>query len=292
MGTKGNDEFIAGPGTAETGDVLDGKGGTDILKIQEDGHGRTMAPTLSNVEQVWLRNQGTAGTETFSGANSTGITQAWADRIEDTDGGADATVAFTSIGKSVQLGIYKGSAVAATRTNAVFTLNDVAGPADEATLVLDQASVNDIYIAGVETLNVQTQGGASLIDGTLVARAATQLVFTGNQDATVDAIDVAALDYEVDASAMTGGLNITLEDTAAVNETFKGGDGNDALYTVGTNFAAGDSFDGGKGTNTIGIAAKGAITAVTGKLIKNFQVFDAAGASGAAATDYDIPLCH
>lgn len=287
-GTADNDTFIAGPGTAETGDVLDGKGGTDALKIQEDTTAPlTMAPTMSNIEQVWLNNAANNNvTVTFSGANATGIEEVWADRVADTGGGTNDDVVFNNISKSVQLGVFSGPSTAANRTNVTFTLNDVTGSADEASLVLDKASVNDVTIAGVETLNVKTQGGASKIDGTLTAAAATKLVLTGDQNATIDAIDVSNVTSEIDASAMTGNLTLILEDNVG-KEIFKGGKGDDALYTAGTNFAAGDSFDGGEGTNAIGIAATGAITATTGKLIKNFQIFDAAAASG---TGYDMSL--
>lgn len=293
-GTSGDDTFQAGPGAAETGDVLNGGAGTDTLKIQQaGGTAVTIAPTLNSVEKVML-NEPTSGNDgidtTLSLVNATGVTEVWADRVTDADGGADDGVEFTGFGKAVQLGIVSGdtSAAGANRADVTFTLNDVTGTSDSATLVLDGASVDDVTIAGVETLNIKGQTASSRIDGTLNAAAATKLVFTGDKDIRIDATDINETNsYTVDASAFTGNLTITLEDQAAgKSTTVTGGSGNDKIY-LGTGLDANDSIDGGAGTNTIGFTDAADLTAATGAKLKNFQIFDAAGA---AVGTYDMDL--
>ena len=239
-----------------------------------------------------MLNEATSGVgnvnTTVSLANATGVTEVWADRVTDSDGGTDDGVGFAGVSKAVQLGIVSGDTTVAglNRANVTFTLNDVTGTADAASLVLDSASVNNVVIGDVETLNIKGQTTSSRIDGTLTATAATNLVFTGDKDIRIDATDIdAANSYTVDASAFTGKLNITLEDQAPGKKTtVTGGTGDDKIY-LGTGLDVNDSINGGAGTNTIGFTQAADLTATTGALLKNFQIFDANGAAGAFDMD-------
>ena len=280
---------------AETGDVVNGGTGTDTLQVRNAADGAN--PTLNSIEKVYVRLDGANSVAGYSLAGSTGLTEVWADRVEDTDGvGNGTTLTLSGFGKAVTLGVV-GAPAATTasggRGNTTFTLNDVTGTADTASLVVDSAKAATITIAGVETLNVKAQTGASSL-GSIVAAAATKVVLTGDQALTLGTSATAAtLDidqtntYTVDASAMTGALRVTLEDQAAGKKTtFTGGSGNDKVY-LGTGLDADDSIDGGAGTNTIGLTDAADLTATTGKVLKNFQIFDAAAA---AAGTYDMSL--
>lgn len=275
-GTSGNDTYVAGPATLETGDVINGGAGTDRLNATFTADA-TVAPTLTSIEQVFVRSLGNGVDSVLNLSNSTGVTQAWADRVED-EGGGEATVTFTNLSKSVTAGIAGGPTTAANRGTATWNFNDVTGSADEATLVVDNGRVTAATLNGVETLNINSIGGSNNI-GTLNATELTKLVVTGDKNLTIGATDfnaAAAAGVTVDASAFTGDLNITFSE--AGKQIVKGGSGNDSVYMAGL-LNAGDDIDGGTGTNTIGIVNPATLTADTGKLLKNFQVFDAKGAT-------------
>jgi methionine-rich copper-binding protein CopC len=276
-GTAGNDTFVAGNATLETSDVINGGNGTDKLEATSTV-AATVSPTLTSVEHIYARTFGNhGGTYELNLANATGVTQAWAWNIEDTGGNGDDKLKFSGLSKSVTAGIKGGATTNANRANVEWAFNDVTGSSDSATLVLDGANVRDVTIGGVETLNIQATGANSTIGNELKVGAATKLVITGDKNLTIAGLDVADAANEIDASAFTGNLRVKLENQA-VNVTFKGGSGNDRVDMNGT-LAAGDNIDGGAGTNTIaGITAAAQLTAATGQLLKNFQVFDAAGA--------------
>ena len=291
-GTAGNDTFNSGPGFLETGDNLNGAAGTDVLNARLTD-GQTTAPTVSNVENIFVRvdgadNAGAGATSaTFSMTDVSGAEQVWADRITSADANATNGLVVSGAGLTtdVTVGVKGGAAAAANRADATFTFAGVAGTADEATLALDGASVNNVSVANIETLNVATQGNASRIDGSLNAAAASSIVFTGAANATIDATDFANTGYAVDASAFTGGLNITLEDQASGNTSFTGGTGDDRV-SLGGGLDTNDTIDGGEGRNTINVTAAADLTAATGAKLSNFQVFDAAGATGTFDMDF------
>lgn len=217
------------------------------------------------------------------------MTEAWADRVEDTDAtGNGTTLTIAGISKAVTMGVVgapASSTAAGARGNATFTLTDVAGSADTATLALDSARVNNVTVAGVETLNVKGVTGASTVSGQLIAKQANKLVFSGDQNITIASTDldeVFASGLSVDASAMTGNLNIAL--TEAAKQTFVGGSGNDTVQLRNT-LTANDSIDGGTGSNTVGISTSASLTQQTGAVLKNFQSVDiVAGTTG----NYDM----
>jgi methionine-rich copper-binding protein CopC len=300
-GTAGDDTIIGGPGATQTGDVLNGGAGIDRLNTQQGGGAAvTISPTLALVERVFL-NEATFGAiganTTFSLINATGVTEVWADRVTDADGGKNDGVVFTNFSKAVQLGVLSGDTglLGANRADVTFTLSDLAGTADAVSLVLEAASVNDITInavggvGGAETVTVTGRTASSRADGTLLINAATKVVFSGDQGIRIDGLlDVdATKDYVVDASTLTGALRITLEDQVAGKTTnVKGGSGNDIFFLT-TGLDTADALDGGAGTNAIGFTTAADLTAATGANLKNFQVFEA---SGATAGTYDMDL--
>ena len=284
-GTSGNDTILGGPGFLETGDVINGGAGTDVLEARLTS-GQTSAPTISGVENFFIRSDLAVDT-TFSLNDVTGASQVWADRVTDTDGGNDDGLIVSGAGltTAVTVGVKGGTSTAANRADVDFVFSGVSGTADTATLALDGAAVSDVVIAGIETLNIATTSEtANRIDGILTVANASKLVVTGAANITIDGTDFANTGYEVDASAYTGNLNITLEDQASGKVKFVGGSGDDTVL-LGAGLDTNDDIDGGAGTNAIGVGTAADLTATTGALLKNFQVFDAAGS---AVGTYDM----
>lgn len=278
----GNDTFIAGPAALETGDILDGGSGTDKLYSQDAANGA--APVISNIEEIFIRNDMSAN-DTFSLADVTGVTTIWADRL--TNANATLTLEGAGLTTATKIGITQGGSTTAADLNDVtFNFAGVTGSTDTATLLLDAANADNVTIAGIETLNIATSTGASKIDGTLTVAAAKNIVITGAQNLTIDATDFdAASGYTVDASAFTGTLNVALEDQAAGKTlTYTGGSGTD-IVILGAGLDALDVIDGKGGVNYINSAVAADLTATTGAVLKNFQVFAVAGN---AAGTYDM----
>lgn len=290
IGTPANDIFIAGDGTLETSDVINGGGGIDMLRVISTNKGK-VSPTLISVEKIFARTFGDHDDiYEINLANATGVQEAWAWDIEDTGGNRDDNLKdnlkFSGLSKAVIAGIKGGASINKNRANVEWAYNDVTGLADEATLVLDGANVHDVKIDGVETLIIKTQGANSTIDGTLRVQAATKLVITGDKNLTIANIDAAA-NLTVDASAMTGNLSFKAE-FGMSKLVYKGSKGDDIVDLNGT-LADGYDIDGGPGINTIkGITNGSQLTADTGKLLKNFQVFDVADGNGTYNMDFIV----
>ncbi len=97
------------------------------------------------------------------------------------------------------------------------------------------------------------------------------MTVAGDQDLTLGAQGFAAATNTLDASKMTGALNVTLTGTAVNDVAVTGGAGDDtATFSVG-GFDAGDSFDGGDGIDTVGIDNATATTPVLGGTLKNVE---------------------
>lgn len=290
IGTDRDDTFVAAPGTAETGDWVRGGGGFDRLRIREDGHGRTMQPTLTAVEEIILTNSGSAATvETLSAQAADGLRAVWAETVEDADGGGDGdgAVAIVDLDPATGLGIRGGPATPTARTDVRFGLRGVDGPNDAATLGLDEAAVRTVRIPGVETLTVAVSGAAdSIIDGTLVAEQAAHLVLSGGPALTLDGLRGVDGPLTVDAAGLTGGLTLGLGTTGetGVIPTVVGSPGDDTIR-LGPGVASIDSVDGGAGHDVIGLTRAAALTAGFGDRLHSIEGVDIGGASGVFDVD-------
>jgi len=141
-------------------------------------------------------------------------------------------------------------------------LKDSSGTADAINLTIqnrdesEAMTVSTITAAGVETVNITADATTGLTGVTgdmvitnLTTAAATTLTFAGDADLTVTNA-VGALVTTMDASAMTGDLDITFQGSKDITAT--GGAGADT-FTFGTTFTDDDVVDGGAGTDTLEI---------------------------------------
>jgi len=239
-GTSGNDTFDAGLSTSSlqtlnSGDRLDGGAGTDeIIAILNTNVTPT---TFAGIENVFVTATATA---TLDLAAATGVTSV-------TSQGSTAATTISGISKSVNVTL-RDSAQAQTVTR-----TDVSGTADSNTVNisnLSQLTTVATTLAGIETLTLNSTGGASAI-GLLTAANTKSLIITGDKAVTiVDAIATTTPITSVNASAhtavdgvgvvFTGGFN-------GANMTVTGGAGNDSFkfLAAGTVLA-----DGGAGNDT------------------------------------------
>ena len=272
-GTSGNDTFDAGLSTSSlqtlnSGDRLDGGAGTDeIIAILNTN----VTPTaFAGIENVFVTATATA---TLDLAAATGVTSV-------TSQGSTAATTISGISKSVNVTL-RDSAQAQTVTR-----TDVSGTADSNTVNisnLSQAAATVTTLAGIETLTLNSTGGASAI-GTLTAANTKSLIITGDKAVTiVDAIATTTPITSVDASAHTAvdgvgvvftggfnGANMTVTGGAG-NDSFKflvagnvlavGGAGNDTFtFDTTATLNTSDSVAGGAGiTDTISTTAPEAI---------------------------------
>lgn len=296
-GTTGDDTFDGSlSGTSETfgpADNLDGGAGTDTLTIIADTGATYSAGSLKNMEIVSLN---TSAASTLSLTGVTGVTSvintgSTADVVISGIGSLStvATIANTSATSSTSVA-YAAAAVAGTSDTATIILNGVAHATTNAT--------DNITVAGVETLNIQTKSSASTID-TMVTAAATKYVITGDQDLTFGAA-VPATVVTVDANAFTGALTMT---TGAALTTITGGTGNDSItmggaagaesvsaaagndtVTFAANLTNTDTVAGGDGTDTLVVtsALASAYVAPTTATISGFETLKLSNALGAA----------
>jgi Ca2+-binding RTX toxin-like protein len=258
-GTAGNDTFDAGLSTSSlqtlnSGDRLDGGAGTDeIIAIVNTSVTPT---TFANIENVFVTATATATVDLTA---ATGVTNV-------TSQGSTAATTVSGISKAVNVTL-RDTAQAQTVTR-----TDVSGTADSNTVNisnLSQLTTVATTLAGIETLTLNSTGGASAI-GLLTAANTKSLIITGDKAVTiVDAIATTTPITSVDASAhtavdgvgvvFTGGFN-------GANMTVTGGAGNDSFkfLAAGNVLAVGGAgndtftFDGTATLNTSDSVAGGA----------------------------------
>jgi Ca2+-binding RTX toxin-like protein len=245
-GTANDDTFVGGPGTTETGDIINGGAGTDTLTVQFTG-ALTPAPTVTNVENIKGSYASSTAAGTFNLANSSGYSTLTVDNVVSNN----VTHGFSNISSTTPvLAITNGASTATDDVTFAYTAAAVAGTADAATLNLTAAGVDDVTIAGIETLNVASQSSSASTIGTLTAAQATTVNFSGAGKITVNAGLAAAT--TVNAADLSGGL--ALSGIAAVDGTYTGGSGDD-LFNFGANFSNQDKIDGGAGTDIIAFSS-------------------------------------
>ena len=277
-GTSAADTFnaanAAGTAAAQTfnnGDVLNGGAGTDTLNVSVGAASTYSMSGVSNIETV-VGSFSAAGTLSLLG--SSGITSISSNA--STAAAIYSNIASTSV------------ALASTNTdqNATFTFATaaVSGTADTATLTLSNQTAGTITVAGIETLNVVSTGGANALT-TLTAANATTINISGDTTLNLGTNNTVATTI---ASTNTAGVTLTSNNTAAV--TISGGAGNDAItmtegaalsnnvnggagndtITFTANLDTGDTVAGGDGTDTL-VALSADLAAVTYTNVSGFE---------------------
>ncbi len=228
--------------TYSGGDVLNGGGGTDELRLQISGVGddATAPPiSLTSIETVTVLNQEQNFGETNLDASLwNGVT-----RIVAENGITNAETTIANIA-SLATAEMKANSSSLTLQYAGSVLS---GLNDTQTLVLSQniAGVFSVVGGTVETLNIVSQSGANTVD--IQVAGLSDLNITGNQKLAAKLVDVTNL-QSLNAGGMTGGgaavFGIAGSGKAITGSGFDDAFGVDSL-------AASDTVAGGGGQDAI-----------------------------------------
>jgi hypothetical protein len=227
-------------GMLSSADAIDGGLGIDTLKATLAA-GAVVAPTLKSVEKVLI----TAGSGAeFSAAGATGLAEL---RVDAAAGPAT----FSGVGFATTVGIQNSGAGGALTVK----FAGAGGPADSANLVFaDAAGDDEIIVAGVETLVVQSAPGTvaatTVNHARITAAQAEKIVIGGGQALTttvtgdkLSVIDASAIfRAKLDlALAGTQGVSIALNAQAAHKVTL--GAGADTVSIAGLAGMAAQNMD-------------------------------------------------
>jgi len=231
-GGDGKDTFNAALSdsvmTLSSTDTIDGGSGVDSLNATISGTG-TYSPTFTAIENLYPT---LTAAGTFSLEKITGVTL-----LQDTNSTAN-TIYSNIPNTSIKLGASGNTG----NTTFKYTTAAVAGDSDSVSLALS-SSAGTTTIAGVETLNISSTGGATTLTALTVADTTTINV-TGDQDLTLGTLSAKVA--TIDGSAFTGGL--TADGTNTTANTITGGSGNDVLTGQAS---ADDVLTGGAGNDTL-----------------------------------------
>lgn len=249
-GTSGNDIF-EGPYSGTSGmsfqssDALDGGLGDDQLNVSVGAAGVHQASSLANIETV---KGSFSATGTISLLGSTGVTT-----VKSSGSTANATFSNIDLGTKLEVENTAKDATFGFKTTAV------TGTTDEATLSLSNVTAGTVAVAGIETLNVVSEGGGNVLTA-LTAANATTINVTGDQALNLGTANTVAT--MIDASAATAAVTLISDNAAAT--TVKGGSAKDSITFTGSN-AAVETVDGGAGDDTITFTANlGAADVING----------------------------
>jgi len=275
----GTNQTIASGTTFNPGDVIDGKNGSDTLKLSIAGT-HTGADkshtgvTVDNVETIEVNNfETSANGDIVNMSLMTGVTSLGLASSSSTG----ATV-FTGVNAIADAFVKNGSA----DMTVTYAAAASAGLTDVQNLTVSGTSAGTVTIAGVETINLIAGAvKATLLD--VVTTSATAATISGGTKLTVtNALENSLL--SIDGSASTGGFDIQVAPAATLAVT--GGSGDDTVNVAG-NFAVTITLDGGDGTDTLEISDASDLTVTTVAGISNFETLSAIGND---TDDYDADL--
>jgi len=245
--------------TLNSFDSIDGGAGTDTLTAQITS---SVTPaSLANIEEFTLI--------TSSSNSEVNLTNA-AQATKVVSQGAATQLTVSGISKSVNFQIRD---TAQTHT---VTYNDVTGSADEATITAANVSGGTHVIAGVETLNIVTEGFDNTFTGLTTAATTTlnvsgtkALTVTNNLGSTITTVNASNLtgaidvDFGAGAPTVTGGSgNDSFNFEAAGSVSASGGAGDDTFVFDATGtFTTADTVTGGDGTDTLSATSANLVTA-------------------------------
>jgi Ca2+-binding RTX toxin-like protein len=260
------------------GDVVDGAGGSDTLKLSIAGTSTGASDsitgiTLKNIETIDVTNFETDETDTttiesslYSGVETVGLVAS----------SSSGDTLFTNLPNLVNVN-YKNSA---GDLNVGFQAAVVAGSADAVTLNLNNnVAGGTVTLASIESVTVNAGAVKSTLAG-LAATSATSLTLAGATKTTITAAMGASL-KTIDLTAQTGGADITVATTATLIVT--GGPGDDTInFDSSLNSLGADIFSGGAGTDTVEIDDAATLTATATAGLTGIEVL------AAGATDSDV----
>jgi|GEM_PF-3904357 len=232
--------------TLTTGDRLTGTDGENDTLFAQLLSGTTR-PTLNGVEIVSIDAKGAAPTLDLSDANGVKT-------VANVNSSETSTLAFQGLKNLVDVQIRNTN----SNTTVAFNASVTAGVADALNLLVNGAGVKakaaDFTVAGVEELNITTEGAASVLGNVATGNNLTSVTITGDQNLAVGtkAAGTGFLSNAiatVDASEATGDLFLNVAASAARTQTVTTGTGDDVVVTGDLN--AVDKFDLGEGNDRL-----------------------------------------
>lgn len=283
-GGAGADTFVATNTTLSAADSLTGGAGVDTLNYASNGNVAVNQAGFkaSGIEVYNITSDagaGAVGGTTFDMSGVTGAT-----RIVNDDSSFDLTL--TGLNEAATLVVrntsqstatvnttvnYNAAVVAGTTTTQALVLENVFDPAQPA----GTQSKSAVTVNGVEIFNVTGSGSATSNLTALASNTLTTVNIDGGQGVKIDALTFAGATGTVDGSKNTGGINVVMTNSGAVNAVVTGGTGADrADFSNG--FATGDSFNGGAGTDTV-VLSQAVATGSTGGVLTAVEVLEVSG---------------
>lgn len=249
--------------------------GNDLLRYSSSG-GQLVSEAgfeLHNVETVQVTTDAVGGT-TFDVTGSTGI-----ETLRNSNSATNLTLTGMNQVMDVELVRVGGTTLGvAPATTVIFNAGVLTGNNDSVNVLLNGnvnvngTSVGALTVNGIETFNVTTKGAASMLAG-IASNSLNTLNIDGDQDLTLDGIALSNTVgvNTVNAAELTGDLTLTLTNDGARRVAVTGGTGDDTVNFQA--FDAGDTFDGGDGVDTIGLAnaIATARTAANGGTLTNVE---------------------
>lgn len=279
-GGAGADTFVATNTTLSAADSLTGGAGVDTLNYASNGAVAVNQAGFkaAGIETYNITSDAVGGT-TFDMSGVTGAT-----RVVNDDSSFDLTL--TGLNQAATLVVrntsqspatvnttvnYNAAVTAGTTTTQALILENVFDPAQAA----GTASKSAVTVNGVEIFNVTGSGTTTSNLTALVSNTLTTVNIDGGQGVKIDALTFAGATGTVDGSKNTGGINVVMTNSGAVNATVTGGTGADrADFSNG--FATGDSFNGGAGTDTV-VLSQAVATGSTGGVLTAVEVLEVSG---------------
>ena len=259
----GDDTFALGAGddtvtfaaNLTVDDTVDGGEGVDTLAITGD----LAAATITNFEALTITTDGAntaaAGDfDTYTFVSANGAHTAAVTAYTDEAVVVDSSVALAS------LTITQDEVTAADVANVTVnnSTNDGTDGGETTT------TLTSLVATSAETINLTLSTDEANFDESNtvavagIATAAAALVIDGNANAALGGT-VALTNTDIDASAATGDLTVTL---GAADQDLTTGSGDDTIV-LGANGDANDTIDGGNGTDKVTVAADSATATVS-----------------------------
>jgi hypothetical protein len=281
VGGAGDDTFVGTEATLSSADILSGGAGNDTLRFASSGAVAVNKAGFSttSIEKALVTSDATGGT-TFDVTGMVGTTSLVNDN-SSTDvifnGAANImSAALQNVSGGNTQFIYQSSVVSGS--------NDTMNIALSNNKTIDGQKIGSVTANGIENIVVTTSGGASNLQELGSVNALKSLTISGDQNLTLNAANFynTAATNTVDASKLTGALNLNLtnDGVASIAVAVTGGSGNDRVSF--TTFDKGDSFTGGFGTDTIALTNAVAIATPAGTL-SGVETLEDIGDAGAGA---------
>ena len=230
-------------------DVIDGKGGEDTLVLYTTGQ-TLVFPSMSNVENLVIKNIGTANTVYY---------------MDEVRGLKSIEVAPTS--NAIQL-YDLNNVVEVTDKNKLagsltvgYSASAVAGKDDEQKITVENAGndtlAESITLQGgdIEKVSINSSGVENYVN--LSTKGTKEISVSGDSKIELT-VSSNTVDYKVDASSLKNSLIVSID--TAKNADVLGSDNDDSLIINSNNDDKFISFDGGKGNDTVYIKSTIAAT--------------------------------